>query len=216
MTKSIICLFIYTLLRKCIITMEDKRILKTKKNLKKTLIELLNKKPFEQITVTELCQAAETSRITFYTHYNDKYELVEEIFQDMLAIAENNYYHLQTTNNPHNDPVTSYCNVLDSILDLYYGEAPFFTHAVPGESPYLYFTFCSYFSQKVEQHIKRESKLLAPKYSLKKVTNFLCNGLWGFISECHAEKCPLEEVKAETRVLLANILKSNILTISLK
>ena len=196
--------------------MEDKRIIKTKKNLKNTRISLLDKKPFEQITVTELCQAAETSRITFYTHYNDKYELADEIFQDMLAIAEDTYYHLQATNNPNSDPVTSYCNVLDSILDLYYGAAPFFIHAVPGESPYLYFSFCRYFSQRVEQQIKRESKSLAPKYSLKKVTNFLCNGLWGFISECHAEQCPLEEVKAETRILLANILKSNILTINLK
>ena len=105
--------------------MEDKRIIKTKKNLKNTLISLLDKKPFEQITVTELCQAAETSRITFYTHYNDKYELADEIFQDMLAIAEDTYYHLQATNNPNSDPVTSYCNVLDSILDLYYGAAPF-------------------------------------------------------------------------------------------
>ena len=68
--------------------MEDKRIRKTKKNLKQTLIALLGQKPFEQITVTELCKSADTSRITFYAHYNDKYELAAEVFQDMLKLAE--------------------------------------------------------------------------------------------------------------------------------
>ena len=54
---------------------EDRRILKTKKNLKRTLIELLSQKAFEQISVKELCETAQTSRITFYTHYNDKYHM---------------------------------------------------------------------------------------------------------------------------------------------
>ena len=51
---------------------EDKRILKTKKNLKNTLLELLNEKAFEQITVKEICERSATSRITFYTHFADK------------------------------------------------------------------------------------------------------------------------------------------------
>ena len=58
---------------------EDKRIKKTKKILKQTLIDLLENKTFDQITVKELCDKSETSRITFYTHYSDKYDLVEDI-----------------------------------------------------------------------------------------------------------------------------------------
>lgn len=68
-----------------LIIMEDKRIIKTKKYLKDTLIELLDEMPFEKITVTMLCQKADISRITFYSHYDDKYDLVEDIFQDMIA-----------------------------------------------------------------------------------------------------------------------------------
>ena len=51
--------------------MEDRRIKKTKKNLKATLIEMLADMPFEQITITSLCSQADISRITFYTHYSD-------------------------------------------------------------------------------------------------------------------------------------------------
>lgn len=63
--------------------MEDKRIKKTKKNLKATLIAMLNQMSFEQITITELCRQSDTSRITFYKHYNDKYALADEIFQGL-------------------------------------------------------------------------------------------------------------------------------------
>ena len=99
---------------------EDKRVKKTKKNLKQTLITLLVDKPFEQITVTELCETSDTSRITFYTHYADKYELVNDLFSDMAATAEENYERLQRENNPQRGIAAGWCNLLDCILNLYY------------------------------------------------------------------------------------------------
>ena len=47
--------------------MEDKRILKTKRSLKKAMTEMLDKEDFEHISITELCRRAEVSRITFYS-----------------------------------------------------------------------------------------------------------------------------------------------------
>ena len=52
--------------------MEDKRITKTKRSLKAAMIEMLSKEDFEHVSITELCRQAEISRITFYSHYNDK------------------------------------------------------------------------------------------------------------------------------------------------
>ena len=66
--------------------MEDRRVIKTKKNLKATLIEMMGEISFEQISITELCKRAEISRITFYAHYSDKYALADDIFSDMLQI----------------------------------------------------------------------------------------------------------------------------------
>ena len=57
--------------------MEDKRIRKTKRNLKDTLVELLMEVPFEQISITELCKRADKTRITLNSHYSDKYALVD-------------------------------------------------------------------------------------------------------------------------------------------
>ncbi len=68
--------------------MEDKRITKTKRALKSALLELLTTQAFDVISITELCKIANVSRITFYTHYKDKFALLDDIFNDMLIIGK--------------------------------------------------------------------------------------------------------------------------------
>ena len=80
--------------------MEDKRILKTKRSLKKAMTEMLDREDFEHISITELCRRAEVSRITFYSHYSDKYALLDDIFNDLLAVGTEDYYRRQKENNP--------------------------------------------------------------------------------------------------------------------
>ena len=100
--------------------MEDRRIKKTKRALKNTLIEMMTELPFEQISITALCDRAEISRITFYSHYNDKYALVDDIFQDMIRKGNELYQKHQAENNPEHDLVQNYRNVLYAIVELYY------------------------------------------------------------------------------------------------
>ena len=53
------------------------------KTAKETIIEvflqLLNEKRFEKLTVREIVQKARISRSTFYLHFADKYELLEDV-----------------------------------------------------------------------------------------------------------------------------------------
>ena len=64
---------------------EDRRIKKTKNNIKKTLIELLKEKSINHISVTELTELADISRKTFYLHYNSIYEAKEDIDNDLIT-----------------------------------------------------------------------------------------------------------------------------------
>ena len=192
--------------------MEDKRITKTKQGLKQTLIALAAEKPFEQITVTELCKAADVSRITFYAHYSDKYELVDEVFRDMRAEASRVFHRLERENNPTGNRTLSYCNLLDCILDVYYGQSPFFAHATPQDSPYLYYSLHHYITRNVENYARRVGQTLAQPYTLRQITAFLCNGLWGFIEQCRSESCSLEETRAQAKSLLRSVLESGALT----
>ena len=54
----------------------DLRVAKTYDALFAALRDLLREKPFEQISVTELCDRARTRRATFYKHFGDKYEFL--------------------------------------------------------------------------------------------------------------------------------------------
>ena len=53
--------------------------IKSKKKIKNALSQLLMKKDFEEISVTEVVKTAGINRSTFYAHYNNMTEVLEEI-----------------------------------------------------------------------------------------------------------------------------------------
>lgn len=50
----------------------------------KALIELLKEKEFDKISILEICQKAGVNRSTFYSHYSNTYDLLEEVYQTFL------------------------------------------------------------------------------------------------------------------------------------
>ena len=63
----------------------EHRVQTTKKLLRDALMALLNEKPLRSITVKELCEYAGLNRGTFYAHYADVYDLLEQIEAEMKA-----------------------------------------------------------------------------------------------------------------------------------
>ena len=66
----------------------DIRVVKTQKALLEALEKLIKNKKLSCITITELCTEAKINRNTFYYHYNNIYELLEE--NKKLLIEEMN------------------------------------------------------------------------------------------------------------------------------
>ncbi|MBH4729974.1 fatty acid efflux pump transcriptional regulator FarR, partial [Staphylococcus aureus] len=52
----------------------DLRVIKTKKALSSSLLQLLEQHLFQTITVNQLCHNALVHRTTFYKHFYDKYD----------------------------------------------------------------------------------------------------------------------------------------------
>ena len=192
--------------------MEDKRIAKTKKNLKNAMIAMLGEKDFEHITITELCWAAEISRITFYSHYSDKYALLDEIFDDMLKLGTEDYYRRQRENNPTGRLAAGYVNMLDAILQLYSDRFDFFRHTDPEKNPYLASRLYSIVLETVEQHTLHVKKRMRLKYSPRKIAGFVCFGMFGFVNESREENTPMDELLPQARVMLTDLIRSGILT----
>ncbi|CAH0295243.1 HTH-type dhaKLM operon transcriptional activator DhaS [Peribacillus sp. Bi96] len=63
----------------------DRRIRKSKKTLKESLISLMQTKDFREISITDIVELADLNRGTFYKHYQYKEELLEEIMEDVIA-----------------------------------------------------------------------------------------------------------------------------------
>ncbi|RRG18084.1 TetR/AcrR family transcriptional regulator [Weissella viridescens] len=62
----------------------DKRGRKTLKNIETAFNTLLLAKTFDDITVTDICHEADISRKTFYTYYDDKFELIDQLANSAL------------------------------------------------------------------------------------------------------------------------------------
>lgn len=68
----------------------DLRIIKTKKAIYSAFFRLLKEKGFEKISVKDISDEAVISRNTFYLHYEDKYDLMEKVCDEMVtALFEN-------------------------------------------------------------------------------------------------------------------------------
>lgn len=66
----------------------DLRVVKTREAIRSALIELLSHKDLQDIRVREICDIARINRVTFYAHYKDIYDLVEQLCQ---PVADNLY-----------------------------------------------------------------------------------------------------------------------------
>ncbi len=62
----------------------DRRIRKTRRVIRQCLTELLKTKRIQDITVREISEKADINRGTFYLHYRDIFDLMEQIENELL------------------------------------------------------------------------------------------------------------------------------------
>lgn len=67
----------------------DPRILRTRKLIMDSFIELSGKKEFKDITVKDITTEAMINRATFYYHFEDIYDLLDKVLSEVLLINLN-------------------------------------------------------------------------------------------------------------------------------
>lgn len=68
---------------------EDYRVQMTKQSISTAFIQLLKLKVIQKITVKELCLKAHMNRGTFYLHYHDVYDLLDQIQMELIQEFQN-------------------------------------------------------------------------------------------------------------------------------
>lgn len=64
---------------------KDKRSIATEHAIKCAMLEGLENSSFDQLTVSALCSQASISRATFYQHYKNTMEVLDELLGDMMS-----------------------------------------------------------------------------------------------------------------------------------
>ncbi|AWK52983.1 hypothetical protein DIC82_19180 [Clostridium beijerinckii] len=71
----------------------NERFQNTELKIQRTLLELLENKDFNKITVQEICTSAKINRSTFYSHYLDVYDLIDKtelnMHNKLITLYEN-------------------------------------------------------------------------------------------------------------------------------
>lgn len=65
------------------------RLRRTQTLLREALIALIEEQNFESLTIGEITERAMVSRAAFYRNYQDKYDLVEQIFEEAMSALLN-------------------------------------------------------------------------------------------------------------------------------
>jgi len=83
------------IIRICLVEREkimDRRKKKTQKAIRKAMLELLDEKNIEAISILDITNQADINRGTFYLHYVDKYDMLEKFENELFSKIEEILY----------------------------------------------------------------------------------------------------------------------------
>ena len=92
---------------------EDLRIVRTRTLLCKSFFELLEKMPYDKISVIDICNNAMVHRATFYNHFDDKEHLLEYAIDEV----KENLFNATIENEKFNTPKEMYMSLISKTID---------------------------------------------------------------------------------------------------
>ncbi|MGN0838737.1 MAG: TetR/AcrR family transcriptional regulator [Pyramidobacter sp.] len=190
---------------------EDRRGDKTRRTLKRALIAILQTKPFEDILVKDICLGACVSRVTFYNYYNDKTDLLKEIFSDMDQDLSSRLAQKGVSFSGEQPPSEIFAEVISSIIEINKETRLSFANMeLAGNSEVLSMYF-HFLVKNTAEVLEKLSGVLKPNYPLDRLAVFIVFGLYGYLhcdSQTKDEK-PEKVVESAER-LAADLINSGI------
>ena len=95
----------------------DLRVRRTHKFLWEALMAELAERPFEEITVKDICERAMVHRTTFYKHYEDKYALLEQGMRQMYDALVAGAQHAPPSAFSLDDPPPYFVRLFDHVAE---------------------------------------------------------------------------------------------------
>lgn len=176
----------------------DRRILKTKKAIKDAFTDLIMKNEIDTISIAMITQQANIGRKTFYLHYYDKYDLMDQIIAEYLEELGLRCNQNKIKRLGFETSTLEWFTFLDENFSLF---ARLFQSKAAT-------SFRNQFLVFVSEQLRKKEKLAASKVSLAFKLQFLSYAVTGIIEEYITED--YRHKKQEVAKQLSIIVKQNL------
>ncbi len=184
---------------------EDRRTRKTKAQIKLALIELMAQKDITKISVKELAELADINRGTFYLHYYDIYDVLEQIQNDFID-AINRILEEAPVHTILKTPLV----LFEKITSLIEKDLPYYRKLMSNKYSY---ELLEKLKSIISDNITRNSRLYAdyakdPRYRF--IVVYIVSGTCDYFREwlLSEERVPLSELNALVEKLILGGLAS--------
>ncbi|MDE6414871.1 MAG: TetR/AcrR family transcriptional regulator [Anaeroplasmataceae bacterium] len=156
---------------------EDLRIVKTKKALKNALLDLLKKETFEKINVSKICEQAKVNRVTFYSHYQDKYDLFQSYIDDIKNAVLEPTNSIVTKSNSSLETLTFFFSVIFlNMIDAISAEREIIIHFGKQENSMLMYMINSSAYKSLKEIFHNLKNYYRLKYDEEYIISFIVGG----------------------------------------
>lgn len=181
----------------------DLRTIKTRNALFKSLESLLRTKSFEKITVQDICDKAIINRVTFYNHYQDKYELFESyldyVFEDVISSS--------TKGKQIDNANDFFKSILYNVTKMLYDNKAIVRSLNNEDNSIIVYLIHNKIYKEMHNMVDTYFKNIEFRYNVDTITTFIIGGFTSLISETIINnKCEFDVFIKESNLLIDDIL----------
>ena len=190
---------------------EDVRVLKSKRDLRNGLLSLLNERPFEKITVGDICERAMINKMTFYKHYSDKYALIDDCLRSIaLDIYRKSVAKISESKG---DAVSMLTTFFSDVLDECIDKKNIILTLASGNNSLASVIIKSSIEKLVEALVIRITEGQKPKYDVRVISTFFTGGFSDLVLAWLEGNSPYnkEDFVNNSRKLFTDLLYSGVL-----
>ena len=158
---------------------------KTKQLIQRSFIQILENKSFDTITIGDITKTAQINRGTFYLHYEDKYDLLEHVEQQLFRDLGDHIDKLQSLYSPAITFEKGQEQLASALFNSIKLHAPLLNiflsnHGRAG----FHFRFRDAFSEKVRLNLEKNEKIHATlKAPMDYFLSFITSAFLGLIEQ---------------------------------
>ncbi|MEZ4628762.1 MAG: TetR-like C-terminal domain-containing protein [Eubacteriales bacterium] len=177
----------------------DRRVRKTRMQLRTGLTQLMHEKAIKDITVRELAQLVDINRCTFYLHYRDIYDMVEQVEKEVASEFE-----AMVNSHPPEELEEKPINLLIDLFTFFHTNADLCSALLGGNGD---MSFVNHLIALLREHVLEFWRLTQRKGSeqYEYYFSFIASGFIGVIREWYAndmaEPVPQMAAMAEHLIL---------------